>query len=296
MNNNIILAALQSQLETIKADAIAHENNVYNPAVEALKAKIAEWFHNNVITGLHDIEISSDRLTVTPNDTTAYGSTITIDYRSSWRDENSYFETSSYRPDLKSNEDNTQSVFYFNAMAAIANKFSSICDKFKSRWMPAYDKLANAKSEKYNEIYKIEREIRQIESQIAEEAKESYYQSGVTCKLSNYKYCDYKWEDSQRNYFIVEKQHDIRLSTGRSRWDYVNINEFEVVSYPKAKHAKVVLKFKSSREDEKFHTREINKAKFAEFIAEVHEWQSRKAAEKTEYAEERFAEETKAVA
>lgn len=289
MNKNIILAALQSQLETIKADAIAHEEHVFNPAVEKLKAKIAEWFHNNVITGLHDIEISSDRLTVTPNDTTSYGSTITIDYRSSWRGDNGYFETSCYRPDLKSNQDNTENVFYFNAMAAVANKFSSICDKFKSSWLPAYNKLANAKSEKYDGIYNIEREIRTCEAEIAELEKEKYNQSGVELTLKPSANYDSNYDNNECVYTKKYTEHHIKAHYGRSKWDYAYINSFKVVSFPKAKHGKVVLEWKGGADDTKTRTVELNKTRYAEFISEVHSWETKGAAEREESIDERIA-------
>ena len=288
MNKQIILSALQTQLETVKADAISHEQNVFNPAVAKLKAKIAEWFATNVCDGLHDVEISSERLTITPNDTTSYGSTITIDYRGSWRGDNGYFETSSYRPDLKSNEDNTQTVFYFNAMAAVANSFSDICAKFKSSWMPAYGKLAAAKSEKYDEIFKIEREVRNCEAEIAVLEKEIYNKAGFECTLKDN--TDYKGNtvDNEYVYTKTTNPHQIKAQYGRARWDYYYINSFKVISFPKAKHGKVVLEYKQTG-NEKTHTAELNKTRYAEFVNEVYHWQTSGAASREESVDERVA-------
>lgn len=289
MNKNIILAALQSQLESIKADAVSHEEQVFNPAVEKLKAKIAEWFHNNVMTGLHDIEISSDRLTITPNDTTAYGSTITIDHRSSWRGENGYFEIHSYRPDLKSNQDNSESVFYFNAMAAVANSFSNICAKFKSSWLPSYNKLAAAKSEKYDAIYNIEREIRTCEAEIAVLEKEIYNQAGIELTLKPWANYNSNYDNNECVYTKNYDEHHIKAHYGRSKYDYAYINSFKVVSFPKAKHGKVVLEWKAGADDTKTRTVELNKVRYAEFISDVHNWQTKGAAEREESIDERVA-------
>ena len=288
MNKNIILAALQSQLETVKADAIGHEEHVFNPAVAKLKAKITEWFATNVCDGLHDVEIASERLTITPNDTTAYGSTITIDYRGSWRGDNGYFETSSYRPDLKSNEDNTQTVFYFNTMAAVANAFSSICAKFKSSWMPAYSKLAAAKSEKYDEIYKIQREVRNCENEIAVLEKEQYNQSGFECTLKDW--ADYNSTSVDGEYVYIKKltPHNIKAHYGRGRWEYHYINSFKVISFPKAKHSKVVLEYKQGGND-KVYTAELNKVRYADFISDVYAWQTSGADSREATTDERVA-------
>ncbi|NDC39792.1 MAG: hypothetical protein EBZ48_17460, partial [Proteobacteria bacterium] len=65
------------------------------------------------------------------------------------------------------------------AMAAIANTFDLICEQYKTKWLPAFSKIESAKSDKYNEIWKIEREIRTCESEIAELEKEQYNKAGV---------------------------------------------------------------------------------------------------------------------
>jgi hypothetical protein len=289
MNKNIILKALQSQLETIKAAAISHEQDVYQPAVAKLTAKVKAWFDANVIADIHSISIQSERITLLPSDTTAYGSTITIDYRGGWRGDGGYFETSAYRPDLKSNEDNTQTVHYFNVMAAVANNFSSIVDKFKNSWMTSIKKLEDAKSEAYDEIYKIEREIRNCESEIAEMAKEVYNQVGFECTLkpsANYDSC---YDNNECVYTKKMEEHHIKAQYGRSKWDYAYINSFKVVSFPKAKFGKVVLEWKSGSDDAKTRTVELNKQRYAEFVNEVYTWQTKRAAEREESIDERIA-------
>ena len=295
MNKQIILKALQTQLETVKADAIAHEEKVFNPAVTALVSKIKVFFDQKVAQSIHNIEISSERLTIMPNDDTSYGSTITIDYRGSWRNEGGYFETSSYRPDLKSNQDNTQTVNYFNTMAAIANCFSDICAKFKSSWMPAYSKLASAKSEKYDEIYKIEREIRSCEAEIATIEKEVYNQVGFECQLKPYANYDSHYDNNECVYTKKFDDKNIKAQYGRSRWDYYYINSFKVISFPKAKYGKVVLEFKQ-QETDKPRTAELNKARYAEFINEVYHWQNSGAASREEDIDERVNRYSKAEA
>lgn len=296
MNKQIILSALQSQLQTVKNSVITHEEHVYNPAVAKLTAKITEWFEANVIAGIHSIEIASERITITPADTTAYGNTITIDYRGSWRGDAGYFESSAYRPDLKSNEDNTLSVHYYQVMAAVACAFSAICDQYKTKWLPAHAKLVNAKSELYNEIYKIEREVRNCESEIAELEKEKYNQAGFECVLADW--TDYNSTEVDNEYVYVKKTsaHKIKAHYGRGRWDYYYINSFKVISFPKAKHSKVVLEYKQSAADEKVMTAELSKQRYAEFINDVYSWQSRGAATREENVDERVARYNKAEA
>ena len=289
MNKNIILAALQSQLETVKAEAVAHEDNVYNPALAKLTSKIKVYFDQYVAQNIHDISISSDRITIQPADTTAYGTTITIDYRSSWRGDGGYFETSAYRPDLKSNEDNTNSIHYYKTMAAVANAFDLICEQYKTKWLPAFNKIESAKSDKYNEIWKIEREIRTCEAEIAELEKEQYNKAGVELTLKPMANYDSDYSNNDCVYTKKYQEHHIRAQYGRSKYDYASINSFKVVSFPKAKHGKVILEWKSGAEDTKTRTVELNKQRYAEFISEVHSWQTKAAAEREEAIDERIA-------
>jgi hypothetical protein len=287
MNKQIILSALQTQLQTVKADAIAHEEHVYNPALAALVSKIKVYFDQSV-AHIHDIQISSDRVTIFPNDDTSYGNTITIDHRASWRGENGYFETSAYRRDIKSNEDNTNAVHYYNVMAAVANSFTAICNKYKQSWLPAFNKLEAARSEKYNEIYKIEREIRSCEAEIATIEKEAYNKSGVEVTLKPYANYDSNYDNNECVYTKKYDDKHIKAQYGRSRWEYAYVNSFKVVSFPKAKHGKVVLEWKTDAND-KTRTTELNKTRYAEFVTEVHQWQTAGAAEREESIDERIA-------
>lgn len=289
MNKNIILKALQTELETVKADAISHETNVYDPAVSKLTDKVTKWFANNVIADLHSITLGSDYISIIPSDTTSYGNSITIYYRSSWRKENAYFESSSYRPDLDSREDNTHSIHYYNAMAAIANNFDAICNEYKTKWLPVLDKLNEAKTEKYNAIYNIEREIRNCENEIATIEMEAYNKSGFECTLTPSADYNSNYDNNETVYTKTYSDKHVKAQYGRGRWEYAYINSFKVVSFPKAKHAKVVLEYKGSASDEKTRTVELNKARYAEFVRDVYNWQTKGAAEREESIDDRIA-------
>lgn len=290
MNKQIILKALQSELETVKAAAIGHEEQVFNPAVTKLTDKIKTWFDTNVIANIHDISIQSDRITVTPSDTTVYGNTITIDHRAGWRSEGGYFETSASRPDLKSNEDCANAVFYYQVMAAIAANWQNVCNKYNGSWLPAYSKLATTNSEKYGEIYKIEREVRNCEAEIATIEMEVYNQSGFECALKPFTNYNSNYDNNECVYTKVYDEKHIKAFFGRSKWDYAYVNWFKVVSFPKAKHGKVVLEWNSGADDSnKKRTIEMNKTRYAEFINEVYRWQSSGAASREESVDERVA-------
>jgi len=295
MNKQIILSALQSQLETVKAEAIQHEQEVFEPAVSHLNDKILSWFADNVMPNLYSVSIHSDSIVIKPSDNTGYGSDITINYRASWRrdGEGAYFDVSSYRPDIDSREDNSIALKYYNAMASIAHMFGNICTEYTKKWLPAISKLKNAKDDKYSEIYKIEREIRTCEAEIAELEKEIYNQSGFECTLKPYTNYNSNYDNGDCVYIKKQDPHHIKAFYGRSKWDYAYINSFKVVSFPKAKHSKVVLEWKAESDD-KTRTCELNKTRYAEFVTEVYHWQTTGAASREEMVDERVARYNKA--
>jgi hypothetical protein len=142
--------------------------------------------------------------------------------------------------------------------------------------LPAIAKLNSAKEDKHSEIYGIEREIRTCETEIAELEKEIYNQSGFECTLKPYANYDSNYDNNECVYTKTMAEHHIRAQYGRSKWDYAYVNSFKVVSFPKAKHAKVVLEWKGGS-DEKTRTVELNKTRYAEFINEVYYWQTSRA-------------------
>ena len=294
-NNNIVLTALQSQLETIRTSAVEHEQNVYEPAVAKLTDKIKKYFETYIVEGLHNIVVTSDCIRIFPSDIETYGNDITIYYRSSWQKENGYFETSSYRPDLDSRESNDITIKYYKAMSAIASAFTLICNEYKTKWMPVFDKLKAAKDEKYSEIYNIEREIRRVENEIAETAKQAYCQSGFECTLKPYANYESNYDNNETAYTKKFTEHNIRLLYGRGRWDYYYINSFKVISFPKAKHGKVVIEYQQGgTSDDKKRTVEVNKTRYAEFVTEVYHWQTSGAESREEDIDERITRWSKA--
>ena len=288
MNQEVILQALQSQLVTVKAAAVDHEKSVCVPAIAKLSEKIAKYFADGVITGISKVTVLSDNIILYPNaDADEYYNRVTLTYRSNWRGENAYVELDTYRPDMKSNKDNTETLFYYETVAAVAKCFHTISKEYISKWQPAYAKLSYAKQEQYRKIYDIEREIRNIESEIAESAKEQYNKVGVTCELKDY--TSHAWNSDNVTIKKTDK-HSIKAQYGRARWDYYYINSFKVIDFPKAKHGKVILEYKGSN-DEKTHTATLSKARYADFINDVYAWQSVGAAERESYVDERIARE-----
>jgi hypothetical protein len=288
MNKQVILSALQSQLETVRNAVIDHEKTVYEPAVQSLKDKIVKYFAEGVIAGIHDISLLSDSIVLYPSDNTDYYNRVTLTYRCNWRGENTYIDLDSYRPSMKSNEDNTQSLFYYETVCAVAKCFHNISKTYINKWQPALERLNAAKNEKYAEIYKIESEIRNCESEIATIEKEVYNQVGFECQLLPNTDYNTKNDDGVLVYVKKSVPFHIRAQYGRSKWDFANINCFKVISFPKSKFAKVVLEWSVGADNQKY-TVELNKTRYAEFVDAVYRWQTTGAAEREANIDEKIS-------
>jgi hypothetical protein len=288
MNKQVILSALQTQLETVKASVVDHEKTVYEPAVQSLKEKIVKYFAEGVISGIHDISSLSDSIVLYPSHNTDYYNRITLAYRCNWRGENAYIELDSYRPTMKSNEDNTQSLFYYETVCAVSKCFHNISKTYINEWQPALERLNAAKNEKYDEIYKIEREIRNCESEIATIEKEAYNRVGFECAIKPYTNYESDYNNNEAVYKKKIDVYSIKAHYGRSRWDYYYINSFKVIDFPKSKHGKVVLEYKSAGDD-KVRIATLNKTRYAEFINDVYNWQTTRAAEREVSVEDKIS-------
>jgi len=290
LNKEIILQALASQLKTVRELAIAHEKTIYEPAVEALRIKIVKYFEECDITDVNKVALTSDCIIIYPNGNEGYSNRITLTYRSNYKGENAYVELDTYRADMKSNEDNTDSIFYYNVVGNVVKCFHNISKTYITKWQPALSKLNAAKEEQYDEIWQLEREYRNCEQEIITLEKEKFNSIGVTCKLKDYVSLDYTYENGEHTANKKVAPHSIRAQYGRSKWDYVYISGFTVLNFPKSKHSKVVLEYISSDTDKK-RTIELNKSRYAEFINEVYNWQTSRAEEREQDVNERIARE-----
>jgi len=293
MKKSVVLQALQTQLEKVKAAAVKHEKKVYEPAMADIKSVVSD-FLSEICPGVDDVEVSMDRITVWPNPNKGWNNQIEIVCRSNWNRETEYCELSANRPEMQSHMNIAEPMHYYNTLNAIVNCFTLICNTYMNEWIPAMSEISKAKDAMYSPIWELESEIRKVEKDIAEEEKQKYFQTGTKEKLTGYKHFDWKWQNTGGHEYIIEdREKAIRMQYGRANYDYVYVHEFQVRNYPKAKHAKVQLWYKGESSDTEYRSIEINKARYEDFINSVYAWQTREAAEKTARAEERYAEKQK---
>jgi len=286
-NKQIVIKALQTELETVKNAAVTHEKEVYEVDMAWQTAQIREFF-SGIVGGINRIDCGASEITVYPNSGNDYSNRIELSVRSSWSSKKSewYVELKSYRPDMSSNTDNSDACFYYTVLSKIANCFTLICEEFLNVWRPKMLEFEKAKEDFYSKMYDIEREIRNIESQIDADSKLEYHKTGFAVTLNDY--WDWDWKhDGVNEYTIHSKPHDMRVQIGRARWDYMYFNSFKVVSYPKTKHGKVVIDYMRADDTAPRRT-ELNKTRYADLVDAVYAWQTKGAAERQKQCEDKL--------
>ena len=115
-----------------------------------------------------------------------------------------------------------------------------------------------------------------------------YNKAGFECTLKPNTTYDSNYEGDKAVYTMVTNDHAIRVHYGRAKWDYFAINSFKVLSFPKAKHGKVVIEYKSSKDDIS-RGAILNKQRYADFVNEVYRWQSSGAEQREADIDEKVA-------
>jgi hypothetical protein len=282
-NKQIVLKALQTELEKVKKAAINHEKKEYEVNMAGATEVIKDYF-NGIVEGIKDISCTASDITIYPGVGNDYDNRIELSVRNYWSSKPEwYVELKSYRPDISSNADNTESVFYYTVVAEVAKCFTLISEEYLNVWRPKMLQFEKAKEDFYTKMHEIEREIRNVENQIAEEEKLTYHKTGFAVTLKDY----YDWDYNDGDYTVESKPYDLRQQIGRSRWDYIYFNSFKVVSYPKTKHGKVVIEYQRSGEGNVAQKTELNKQRFSDLVDAVHNWQTKGAEERQKSCEAR---------
>lgn len=277
MNKQVVLQVLKSQLETLRAKANQYEDGVYLPGMKALGEEVKLWLESNVVNAwLHSVNLFRDSIEIRPSDSDSHSNRITIYRRSAYDGSNAYYEVDTCRWDLDSREDCTTAFNYYSVMTCIAHCFPSFCRQYETVWNAEIVRLKSELNDVYNEIFELEREIANCEREIADVEKLAYNSVGFECALKPE--ADYGHVDSPSAYTYVKRFKDkaFRAQYGRSKWDYLFVNWFKVIEFPKSKHGKVVLEYSNDSTGRR-GTVELNKQRYSEFVNEVYSWQTKGA-------------------
>lgn len=268
MNKQIILSALQAQLDTKKAEVSKYEETVYDPAKKSMQAEVLAWLRENVSQLISNIDLSADRIEFmkASQPSSSWGA-ATVYLESDWRSKTRefYCKLNWYGSSATLQDENTlMDVQVFGALAA---NLGLIEYQLKTVWRPVLLDMKKPVETLYTEINQIDRSIRETKDQIRNEEINTYKQPGFFCSLNKVLRIDYSHPDNSYN--LVEHAYEISLSTGRGKWDYERVSAFKILSTNKYKTTLAVTGPNNTITEVT-----VSNKSFETFIANVYNWQT----------------------
>ena len=283
MNNEIILSALQSQLVTKKVDRDSYETSTSEPAFKAMTQEVLDVLRENVSPLIPSIMLDESRIEIMKCSNSNSWSAVTISLQNDWRSEDrkSYAKMNWYGSSATTQEENIlNDVQIFGAVAA---KLAWIEYELLNTWRPKLLEINKPVLEMSTEIRKIESSIRDIEYKIRQAGIDSYKQEGFSCAITPILSIEMDWDQETRPYILKSSIPSIKLSIGRSKWDYVYTKSFKVM---KTNKYKTTLEVTLGNDSLVEHT--VTARSFNDFIDEVYNWQTERSKEHNDKMTEKF--------
>ena len=283
MNNQIILSALESQLAIKKAERDSYETSTSEPAFKATTQEVLESLRNNVSALIPSIMLDESRIEIMKCSNSNSWSALTISLQNDWRSEDRklYTKMNWYGSSATTQEENIlNDVQIFGAVAA---KLAWIEYEFLNNWRPKLLEINKPIQEMQSEIRKIDSSIHDIKYKIRQEGIDTYKTEGFSCTITPALNIEMDWEAEARPYILKSSIPSIKLSTGRSKWDYVYAKAFKVIKTNKYKTTLEV-----TLGDDKIVEHTVTARSFNDFIDEVYNWQTERSKEHNDKMTERF--------
>ena len=284
MNNEIILSALESQLANKRAELESYETSTSEPAFKAMTQEVLEILRDNVCVLIPGIILDESRIEIMKCASRNTWSALTISLQNDWssKDRTLYAKMNWYASSATIQEENIlNDVQIFGAVAA---KLAWIEHEFLTDWRPRLLAIDKPCQEMRSEIRKIDSSISEIKLKIRQDGIDSYKQQGFSCIITPTLNIECDWNQESRPYILKENTPNIKLSIGRSKYDYVYAKSFKVVKTNKYKTTLEVIQHDQGNVKE--YT--ITAKAFDDFITEVYLWQTENAKPHNEKMTEKF--------
>ena len=287
MNNQVILSALQSQLATKKDELYAYETSTSEPAFKALSEEVFGSLKESVSSLIPKITLSDSRIEIMKSSQPNSGwSAMTIYLDSNWTRSDSenkkQFAKINWYGSSATIEDQN-SLNDLQIFGAVAAKLAWIEYEFINNWRPRLIEINKPCDLMRADIYQIEYNIRDIERKITQEGISKYKQVGFSCTIIPTLNIEVDWDDENRPYILKETIANIKLSIGRSRWDYVYAKSFKILKTNKYKTTLEV-----TLGDNRIVEYTVSAKSFDNFIEQVYNWQTDFAKKHNDKTTEKF--------
>jgi hypothetical protein len=269
MNKQIILDALAAQFATKQNEFLQYETAVYNPAVDNLNNEVREWFKSTLDVIVHDITYNNDHgIEITPFNNKWPGRiNIRKKYSYSRNEDQNPFDIS-YSSSYGTVEHNN--MFYLTVLGKVASNIELVIEKIENTWVETYRNIKKPYNNLSDELYKLEQEVNRVKQEIHENNREGYKAIGFEHSISSQLVCEIT-DYSIGNYELNIHPKRINLTTGRGRYDYVDVVAYRVVGQGKYNKVSLLIKAQPNHE---WTDIEVKQDYFNDFVADVYQWET----------------------
>jgi hypothetical protein len=289
MDNQIILTALKSQLATKKEERDAYETSTSEPAFKALSDEVLASLRENVSPLIPKITLSDSRIEIMkcsgPNSS---WSSMTISLEQNWRASASYTKEQFVKINWYASSATREHENVLNDLqifGAVAAKLAWIEYEFINNWRPRLIEINKPCDLMRADIYQIEYNIRTIEQKIIQEGISKYKEVGFSCQINKPLGIETDYDTEGNPPRLKEHDAYLKLSTGRSKWDYIFPQSFKVL---KTNKYKTTLEITFDNTKTKEFT--VSAKSFDSFIADVYRWQTGQSETHNKSITEKFKE------
>ena len=292
MNKKLVLEALKNQVADLQTKYDTMQQTVVTEKLNALNERVKSELTSILSFPIHGANMESSTLEIYPTSDNDRWDRLQIHintgYANGYKDTFKYCELSSWSTRLRSDKMDDKSRTTLVVLGAVAFHFETISKELMENWSVDYDNIVNELNQINNQMYKLNREVDNMEYSIADDEKSEYKKVGFECQVKDRWNFDWNYNDDNEKVYTINKDKCyFNLSTGRSKWDYCNVWWFKVT---KRNNYKTTIQYKTQHEGADTRTVEVSNKKFDSFINDVYNWQSTRADENNEKVQKRYDE------
>lgn len=282
----VLYNALKSQLDTKKAECEKYDNEVYTPAINALKSVVSEWLHQNIDVTANEIIFHGGSVEFIYGD--GWGKKIELKTKTNWDNKTPHAELS-----WRSGEYSNSHIDYRNYLhdlSLLASSFDLLETKL-FEWKGENTQIEKAATTFHNDYNTLKIALDKLAIEISTDVKESMKEFGFEIKkFKQSTQLDWSYNNYEKTYQIVKRDKSIQLQYGRSQYDTIWVSGFKVLS-KKGNKYKVEVYREGTTVPQQY---DVLEKKFDSFIDDVHRWENDQADYDAERIQKQYDERTKA--
>ena len=199
MNKKIVLEALKSQVADLQTKYETMQQTVVTEKLNTLNQRVKSELTNILSLPIHRANMEGSTLEVYPTSNNDRWDRLQIHintgYAKGYEDKFKYCELSSWSTRLRSDKMDDKDRTTLVVLGAVALNFETISKELIENWSADYDNIVNELNQLSNQIYKLNREVDNMQYSIDDDEKSEYKKVGFECQVKDRWNFDWNYDD-----------------------------------------------------------------------------------------------------